>query len=199
MKSAAFNQFLPWVLPFILLAVWQGLSSAGILASRVLPSPVAVLAAGFHLTQTGELPLHLFESFQRAATGLMIGGSIGFLLGLLNGLSTVADRLLDSSVQMVRNIAMIPLVILWFWHWGRGQALSNHDRRFLSDLHQHGSRDSIERSPVARNGAQLWAQPVWLILERDPAGCATLHSGWASVCAGDYVADADRGGNDRVR
>jgi len=117
MKSAAFNQLLPWILPFILLAAWQGLSSAGILASRVLPSPVAVLIAGIHLTQTGELPLHLFESFRRAATGLMIGGSIGFLLGLLNGLLTVADRLLDSSVQMVRNIphlAMIPLVILWF-------------------------------------------------------------------------------------
>ena len=117
MKSAAFNQFLPWILPFILLAVWQGLSSAGILASRVLPSPVAVLIAGVHLTRTGELPLHLFESFRRAATGLMIGGSIGFLLGLLNGLSTLADRLLDSSVQMVRSIphlAMMPLVILWF-------------------------------------------------------------------------------------
>ena len=117
MKSAVFNQLLPWILPFILLAAWQGLSSAGILASRVLPSPVAVLIAGIHLTQTGELPLHLFESFRRAATGLMIGGAIGFLLGLLNGLSTLADRLLDSSVQMVRNIphlAMIPLVILWF-------------------------------------------------------------------------------------
>jgi sulfonate transport system permease protein len=117
MKSGVFNQLLPWILPFILLAAWQGLSSAGILASRVLPSPVAVLIAGIHLTQTGELPLHLFESFRRAATGLMIGGAIGFLLGLLNGLSTLADRLLDSSVQMVRNIphlAMIPLVILWF-------------------------------------------------------------------------------------
>jgi ABC-type nitrate/sulfonate/bicarbonate transport system permease component len=72
MKSAAFNQFLPWILPFIL---WQGLSSAGILGSRVLPSPVAVLIEGVHLTRTGELPLHLFESFRRAATGLMIGGN----------------------------------------------------------------------------------------------------------------------------
>jgi len=117
MKSAAINQILPWLLPLGLLAVWQSLSSAGILTGRILPSPVAVVLAGVHLTQTGELPLHLFESFRRAATGLLIGGSIGFLLGLLNGLSVLAERVLDSSVQMVRNIphlAMIPLVILWF-------------------------------------------------------------------------------------
>jgi sulfonate transport system permease protein len=78
MKSSAIDRFLPWILPFLLLAVWQGLSSAGILASRVLPSPVAVLIAGVHLTQKGELPLHLFESFRRAATGLIIGGQSGF-------------------------------------------------------------------------------------------------------------------------
>ena len=73
MKSAAINQLLPWFLPLILIAVWQSLSSAGLLSSRVLPSPVSVLVAGIHLTQTGELPLHLFESFRHAATGLLIG------------------------------------------------------------------------------------------------------------------------------
>ncbi|MBV8586394.1 MAG: aliphatic sulfonate ABC transporter permease SsuC [Verrucomicrobia bacterium] len=117
MNGAAINRLMPWFLPVILIVVWQSLSSAGFLASRVLPSPAAVLFAGIHLTATGELPLHLFESFRRALAGLLIGGSIGLLLGLLNGLSAPANRLLDSSVQMVRNIphlAMIPLVILWF-------------------------------------------------------------------------------------
>jgi len=117
MNGAAINRLMPWFLPVILIMVWQSLSSAGFLASRVLPSPAAVLFAGIHLTATGELPLHLFESFRRALAGLLIGGSIGLLLGLLNGLSAPANRLLDSSVQMVRNIphlAMIPLVILWF-------------------------------------------------------------------------------------
>jgi len=39
------------------------------------------------------------------------------LLGLLNGTFRAAETLLDSSLQMVRNIpalALIPLVILWF-------------------------------------------------------------------------------------
>jgi sulfonate transport system permease protein len=116
-KCALIHRLMPWFLPLILVAVWQSLCSAGVISGRVLPSPAAVLLAGIHLTQTGELPLHLFESFRRAFAGLLIGGSTGLLLGLLNGLSAPANRLLDSSVQMVRNIphlAMIPLVILWF-------------------------------------------------------------------------------------
>ena len=41
----------------------------------------------------------------------------GFVLGLANGTSQTASRLLDSTVQMIRNVphlALIPLVILWF-------------------------------------------------------------------------------------
>ena len=49
--------------------------------------------------------------------GLFIGGSIGFVLGLMNGIFTMSNRVLDSSLQMIRNIphlALIPLVIRWF-------------------------------------------------------------------------------------
>ena len=56
-------------------------------------------------------------STERALIGPRIGGGIGFVLGLLNGISRPAETLLDSSLQMLRNIphlAMIPLVILWF-------------------------------------------------------------------------------------
>src|SRR5580704_15239506 len=117
MKQRWYYLLLPWVLPILLLASWQFLSQVGAISPRVLPSPLAVLESGIRLTKTGELPLHLAESFKRATIGLLIGGSLGFLLGLLNGLSNWARSLFDSSVQMIRNVphlAMIPLVILWF-------------------------------------------------------------------------------------
>ncbi len=53
----------------------------------------------------------------RALTGLAIGGSLGFLLGLANGLSARSALVTDTTVQMIRNIpilALIPLVIIWF-------------------------------------------------------------------------------------
>jgi sulfonate transport system permease protein len=49
--------------------------------------------------------------------GLVVGGSLGLALGLLTGSWKLAETLLDSSFQMLRNIpalALIPLVILWF-------------------------------------------------------------------------------------
>ena len=60
---------------------------------------------------------HMAISAERALKGLLIGGGIGFLLGVLNGVSRPAETLLDSSMQMLRNVphlAIIPLVILWF-------------------------------------------------------------------------------------
>jgi len=52
-----------------------------------------------------------------AVHGAAIGAGLGLAFGFLTGLSRPAERLLDSSVQMLRNIphlALIPLVILWF-------------------------------------------------------------------------------------
>jgi sulfonate transport system permease protein len=117
MKHPWYSSILPWVLPVLLVTSWQIFSQAGAISPRVLPSPLSVIESSIRLTKTGELPLHLAESFKRAASGLVIGGLLGFLFGLFNGLSDWARSLFDSSVQMIRNVphlAMIPLVILWF-------------------------------------------------------------------------------------
>ncbi|UVE18010.1 aliphatic sulfonate ABC transporter permease SsuC [Pseudomonas sp. LS44] len=107
----------PWALPVLLLALWQLAVVAGWLSTRILPAPSAVFAAGVALVQSGELWQHLAISGWRAGVGFAIGGAIGLALGLITGLSTWGERLLDSSVQMLRNVphlALIPLVILWF-------------------------------------------------------------------------------------
>ena len=116
-KSLAKQKFLPWVVPVSLLLSWHLLSATGLLSAKTLPDPITVLKTATTLVQSGDLWKHLSVSTERAVIGLLIGGSIGFFLGLLTGVSSIADGLLDSSVQMFRtipNLAMIPLVILWF-------------------------------------------------------------------------------------
>ena len=114
---AIWKRLLPWLVPVVLIAGWQIASSLGWLSTRVLPAPLAVVQAAWTLSESGELWVHVKVSAARALTGLAVGGGLGLLLGLLTGSSRIAETLLDSSIQMVRNIpalAMIPLVILWF-------------------------------------------------------------------------------------
>jgi len=85
--------------------------------AMAMPSPVAVVAAFWERLLSGELARDVAVSGARALSGLIIGGSIGFLLGIANGVSKLSEQLTDTTLQMLRTIphlAMIPLVILWF-------------------------------------------------------------------------------------
>lgn len=117
LKRARPSENLGWALPVVLLAVWQGASSLGLIGESFLPSPLAVIRAAARLTASGELPRNAWVSLLRALAGLLVGGGIGFALGLANGLSRLSFGVTDSTLQMVRNIphlALIPLVIVWF-------------------------------------------------------------------------------------
>ncbi|MGJ7510048.1 aliphatic sulfonate ABC transporter permease SsuC [Variovorax sp. GT1P44] len=111
------KRLVPWLVPVGLIVTWQIASSLGWLSTRVLPAPIDVVKAAWTLAASGELWTHVKVSAGRALAGLAIGGGLGLALGLLTGSVRFFETLLDSSIQMVRNIpalALIPLVILWF-------------------------------------------------------------------------------------
>ncbi|KGA31758.1 aliphatic sulfonate ABC transporter permease SsuC [Pectobacterium odoriferum] len=115
--SSLAQRFAPFLLPVTLLVTWQVSVEFGWLSNRILPAPSSVITAGWSLIASGELWQHLAISGWRALIGFALGGSIGLVLGFITGLSRWGERLLDSSVQMIRNVphlALIPLVILWF-------------------------------------------------------------------------------------
>lgn len=111
-----------WLLPALLIAAWVIAAENGWLSSQILPAPMDIWRAAIDLTLSGVLVDNIVASAERAGWGLLVGGSIGFLLGLFNGLFRTAERFLDTTVQMIRNVphlALIPLVIIWF---GIGEA-----------------------------------------------------------------------------
>ena len=111
------KRIVPWVIPILLLLLWEVMARLGLLRAQVLPAPSAVAEAAWRLARSGELWTHVEISTWRALTGFAVGGGIGFVLGMANGLSSLSETLLDSTLQMIRNIphlALIPLVILWF-------------------------------------------------------------------------------------
>jgi sulfonate transport system permease protein len=117
MQQALKTRLLPWLLPILLITAWEVSARAGWLSTRVLPEPLAVLEALLRLMQSGELWQHVRTSTWRALSGLGLGGGLGLAMGLLTGSFRSAETLLDTTVQMVRNIpalALVPLVILWF-------------------------------------------------------------------------------------
>ena len=106
-----------WVLPALLVALWEYLSHIGVIAPNVLPAPSAIAQAGWTALKSGELLRNMGVSTLRALAGLAVGGVIGLAFGIANGLSELSHRYTDTTLQMIRNVphlALIPLVILWF-------------------------------------------------------------------------------------
>ncbi|WP_328429340.1 ABC transporter permease [Streptomyces sp. NBC_00443] len=108
--------------PLLLLALWQLLSSTGVLTADVLASPGRIAQVGGDLIADGSLPSAMGTSLQRVALGLLLGTVVGTGLALLSGLFRVGEDLVDAPVQMLRTVpfvGLIPLFIIWF---GIGEA-----------------------------------------------------------------------------
>jgi sulfonate transport system permease protein len=105
------------LVPLLILALWQLVSSAGIVSPRALPTPTTILEGFAELWEGGDLQAALPASLARAGWGLGVGIVIGIVAGVLNGLFRPFEELFDSTFQMVRLIpfiAAVPLLILWF-------------------------------------------------------------------------------------
>jgi sulfonate transport system permease protein len=113
---------LSWIAPVTLVIIWELLAQAGWLSPQVLPAPSKIVRTAIKLAASESLLNDLGVSLLRAAAGFVIGGGIGFTLGILVGFSRIAEAAIDRSVQMIRAIpflALLPLVIVWL---GVGEA-----------------------------------------------------------------------------
>lgn len=58
----------PWIAPLVILLVWEIAARSGILSTRVLPEPLAVVKAAWSLVQSGEMWADVKVSTWRAVS-----------------------------------------------------------------------------------------------------------------------------------
>ena len=114
------------ILPVAILLLWQIFSAIGFVRRNVLPPPSEVLSVWYDLITgatdaaarySGTWLDHAWASTWRVFAGFGWGVGLGVFLGLLIGLSKVMERVLDPTIQVLRNIpvtAWVPLSLVFF-------------------------------------------------------------------------------------
>ncbi len=111
-----------FLIPLILIVVWQGLSSIRVIPPYKLPSPVEIVLGFKDLLVMGVPPGHLLHnhmlySLYRVVLGYAAASLLAIPLGLLMGWSAKLLKMIRPLVEVVRPIpplAWIPIAILWF-------------------------------------------------------------------------------------
>ncbi|WP_449281864.1 ABC transporter permease [Leucobacter sp.] len=106
-----------FVVPVLILAVWQFVTATGIVPPYRLPGPWSVVEAGIELVERGQLWLHIAISVQRVFIGFLFGSVIALAFAAVVGLSRAGAVLLAPmlvALRAVPSLAWVPLLILWF-------------------------------------------------------------------------------------
>lgn len=101
----------------VILAVWQLAGMLHLVEERVLPTPSAIIARGWHELADGDLGTDVAVSLGRYLVGSAIGTVSGLLIGTMLGVSRLASRLVGPTLLAQRQTALfawVPLLAMWF-------------------------------------------------------------------------------------
>jgi NitT/TauT family transport system permease protein len=97
-----------------LVVVWEIV--ARLAGSNMLPTPVAVLAAMYRYTRSGELPLELGITLARVAAAFVVAMTAGTVIGFMMGRSRKLNLLLDGPLVLALNIpALVIIILCYLW------------------------------------------------------------------------------------
>lgn len=108
--------YLPVVTTLLLITFWELVSYFNWLNALYLPAPSAIAREFLAMLFSGELIKQTTVSLLRIIPGFTIGAVCGILLGLLFGMSKLADTIgtpLIHALYPIPKIALLPLIILW--------------------------------------------------------------------------------------
>jgi NitT/TauT family transport system permease protein len=99
----------------VLLALWQ--ITAMLIADRVLlPTPLAVLASGYHHLLAGNLLFDLSMTLARVAVAFLFAMVLGSAIGIALGRSQPADAIFGGWLSIALNMpALVTMVLCYVW------------------------------------------------------------------------------------
>lgn len=115
-----------FLLPTLILVLWEVLSRIGFFNSTLLPPPTTVIATwidwvfginGSAEINSGKWVEDVLSSGLRVMTGYFLAVLIGTALGIAIGWSKTIEKIFEPTIQMLRPIppvSWIPLAIIWF-------------------------------------------------------------------------------------
>jgi sulfonate transport system permease protein len=104
------------ILPLAILALWQFAVSHEWIAIQLLPPPELVWQSFFELWDSGDLTSNLLISLSRVFWSVLIGSSIGWLIGFSVALSKTARAYIYPSFEVFSQfpvVGWIPLLIIF--------------------------------------------------------------------------------------
>lgn len=116
-KPFAARWLIGLVLPLALALGWELAVAFKLSDGRLLPTPSRVALTLAELARRGELLDHVLATLQRVGLGFVFGVGAGTAVGAVSGYWTPVRRVLDPTLQALRNIpsiAWVPMFILWF-------------------------------------------------------------------------------------
>jgi NitT/TauT family transport system permease protein len=117
-RSVTASRVLPIVVAAIVFVVgWQLIVSLTNYPAFVLPAPGAVFGRLVQAWASGTIEPHAFGTLTEVLLGILVGGSVGVVLGIVLARSSIAERLLSPylvAAQATPILALAPLIYLWF-------------------------------------------------------------------------------------
>ncbi|MEG3127445.1 taurine ABC transporter permease TauC [Pantoea cypripedii] len=193
----------------VLLLVWWGVTTLGLIAPLFLPPPQLVLKkllliAGPQGFMDATLWQHLGASLTRMLVALFFAALIGIPVGIAMGLSPAIRGLLDPLIELYRPVpplAYLPLMVIWFGIGETSKILLIYLAIFapvtLSTLAGVKNAQQVRIRAAQALGATRWQLLRWVILPGALPEILTglrigLGVGWSTLVAAELIA-ATRG------
>lgn len=117
-----------WLISLILvLGVWQSITMLNLVQAFLLPSPMSVLQEFQRVISNGVLWRHTSVTLGQVIPGLLIGVTLGMVLGYAIAKNRILEALLAPIVvafQSVPVVAYAPLLVVWFGSGGESKILT---------------------------------------------------------------------------